>query len=137
MTIEELLNKYFEGKTSGKEEERLRHFFTKGNVPKHLQVYRPMFTYLEQENRKHRLCVRSIYQRNKVKYIAYAMAGLAAGVLLLVGIARMEIMQTPENYVIINGQRYTDTKLAKAKALEALQNVSFTDEDLNELLFQH
>lgn len=137
MTIEELLNKYFEGETSGKEEERLRHFFTKGNVPKHLQVYRPMFTYLEQENRKHTVHVRSKYPRTKVKYIAYATAGLAAGVLLLVGISRMDIMQTPENYVIINGQRYTDTKLAKAKALEALQNVSFTDEDLNELLFQH
>ena len=41
------------------------------------------------------------------------------------------------NYVVIDGQRYTDEKLVEAKALEALQNASFTDEDLSNLLFQH
>lgn len=143
MTTEELLEKYFEGKTSCEEEKQLRHLFTEGDVPQHLQVYRPMFAYLENESqncesRKQTVHVPQKYHRSRLRHIAYLTTGLAAGVLLVLGIARMESLQTAsQNYVIINGQQYTDTKLAKAKALEALQNVSFTDEDLNELLFQH
>lgn len=69
----------------------------------------------------------------------YAVSGIAAGLLLLLGIAKIifPLSGVPENYVVIDGQRYTDEKLVEAKALEALQNASFTDEDLSNLLFQH
>ncbi|MCZ2668196.1 hypothetical protein O1399_17145, partial [Bacteroides fragilis] len=43
MNIEELLNKYFEGETTCEEERELRRFFTRGIIPEHLQMYRPMF----------------------------------------------------------------------------------------------
>lgn len=64
---------------------------------------------------------------------------IAAGLLLLLGVAKIifPLSDVPENYVVIDGQRYTDEKLVEAKALEALQNASFTDEDLSNLLFQH
>ena len=69
----------------------------------------------------------------------YAVSGIAAGLLLLLGVAKIifPLSDVPENYVVIDGQRYTDEKLVEAKALEALQNASFTDEDLSNLLFQH
>lgn len=69
----------------------------------------------------------------------YAVSGIAAGLLLLFGVAKIifPLSGVPENYVVIDGQRYTDEKLVEAKALEALQNASFTDEDLSNLLFQH
>ena len=69
----------------------------------------------------------------------YAVSGIAAGLLLLLGVAKIifPLSGVPENYVVIDGQRYTDEKLVEAKALEALQNASFTDEDLSNLLFQH
>ena len=54
-------------------------------------------------------------------------------------IGSMQLFPVPnasENYVIINGKRYTDEALIKEKAMEALQNVHFTDEEINDLLFQ-
>lgn len=138
MTTEELLDKYFDGKTSCEEEKQLRRFFTEGNVPPHLQIYIPMFAYLEHESRQYPQHPVRMHRRGKLKQIAYWTVGVAAGISLLFGIYQLtERQHEAENYVIINGQRYTDTKLAKAKALEALQNVSFTEEELNELLFQH
>ena len=56
---------------------------------------------------------------------------------VLAGVARMlsPLPDTPENFVIIDGKRYTDTKLAEAKAQEAMQIAGFTDEYLDGLLF--
>ena len=51
MNIEELLNKYFEGETTCEEERELRRFFTRGIIPEHLQMYRPMFAFLNEDNR--------------------------------------------------------------------------------------
>lgn len=50
--IETLLNKYFEGETTCEEERRLRRFFAEGLVPKHLEVYRPMFAFFEAEQKE-------------------------------------------------------------------------------------
>ncbi len=41
---EQLLEKYFEGQTSSAEEEQLEQFFS-GDVPAHLEQYKPMFGY--------------------------------------------------------------------------------------------
>ncbi len=49
MNIEELLNKYFEGETSSEEEQQLRTYFSSGEVPEHLIVYKPLFAYIEEE----------------------------------------------------------------------------------------
>lgn len=50
MNIEELLNKYFKGETTCKEERELCRFFTWDIVSEHLQIYRPMFGFLNEEN---------------------------------------------------------------------------------------
>lgn len=55
MKINELLNKYFDGETSCKEERELRRFFAEEEVPEELQVYRPLFACLDQEAQKFRL----------------------------------------------------------------------------------
>lgn len=44
-SIERLLEKYFEATATVAEEEILRDYFTKGNVPLHLKQYAPMFQY--------------------------------------------------------------------------------------------
>lgn len=42
--IEQLLDKYFEGRTSHREERELRRFFASEEVPEHLESYRDQFT---------------------------------------------------------------------------------------------
>ncbi|WP_418696831.1 hypothetical protein [Bacteroides sp.] len=141
MKIDELLNKYFEGETSCEEERELRRFFTGEEVPEHLQVYRPLFAYLDREVKAGQEESPKMLPAKKSAFLhrtLYALSGIAAGLLLLIGIARiLPLSASSENYVIIDGKRYTDEKLVEAKAMEALQNASFTDEDLSNLLFQH
>lgn len=84
MNIEELLNKYFEGETTCEEERELRRFFTRGIIPEHLQMYRPMFAFLNEENRQSKTAVPEVpktcpstppstlhIQRNGCRNIAY------------------------------------------------------------------
>lgn len=145
MNINELLDKYFEGATSCEEERKLRRFFKGDDVPEHLQIYRPLFVCLaeEVENRTNPKTERDsetvpARQYTRPHHTFYMLSGIVAGLLLLIGIAQIvSLSQTPENYVIIDGRCYTDEKLVESKALEALQNAGFTDDDLSYLLFQH
>lgn len=145
MNINELLDKYFEGATSCEEERELRRFFKGDDVPEHLQIYRPLFVCLaeEVENRTNPKTERDsetvpARQYTRPHHTFYMLSGIVAGLLLLIGIAQIvSLSQTPENYVIIDGRCYTDEKLVESKALEALQNAGFTDDDLSYLLFQH
>lgn len=43
--IEKLLNKYFEGNTSVKEEEILKKYFSSKQIAPHLEEYQPLFNY--------------------------------------------------------------------------------------------
>lgn len=152
MKIDELLDKYFEGETSCEEDCKLRRFFTEEEVPEHLQVYRPLFAYLDRKatsitgkeaasttGPEERYQKQPSGKPSRRYRMFHTVSSIAAGLLLLTGVAKMlsPLSATPENYVVIDGQRYTDEKLVEAKALEALQNVGFTDEDLSNLLFQH
>lgn len=144
MKIDELLNKYFEGETSCEEERELRRYFTETDkLPEHLQTYRPLFTYLEQEANANAKTEKTLQPQPpsrkpaRLRRMLYVWSGIAAGVLLLAGVAQMlsPLPDTPESFVIIDGKRYTDKKLAEAKAQEAMQIAGFTDEYLDGLLF--
>lgn len=43
--VNQLLDAYFEGKTSVKEEKWLQQYFLSNTVPAHLEIYRDMFSY--------------------------------------------------------------------------------------------
>lgn len=126
MHIDDLLNRYFEGETSAEEEKQLRAFFTSGDVPAHLRVHRPLFIYFEEEIRQEKEPVRQIgINRRKTMYW---ISGIAAGVLLLLGIGQQFIFDErhfcSENYVVINGRCYTDIHKVREYAFSALQEVA-------------
>lgn len=140
--IEMLLNKYFEGETTCEEERELRHFFTGGLVPDHLQVYRPMFSYFETEHTKFsEPIVETFPLRKKTKtlrkYITYS-SGIAAVILLLLGITGTfrELAPSPANYVVIDGKRYTDAAFVREQAVAAFREVSLSEEDVFNTLFE-
>ena len=125
--IEMLLNKYFEGETTSEEERELRHFFTGGLVPDHLQVYRPMFSYFETEHTKFSEPIVETFPLRK-----------AAVILLLLGITGTfrELAPSPTNYVVIDGKRYTDAAFVRKQAVAAFREVSLSEEDVFNTLFE-
>lgn len=50
--IEQLLKKYYDGESSLEEEELLRSFFERENIPDHLKSYREQFTYASELGQK-------------------------------------------------------------------------------------
>lgn len=141
MNIEELVNKYFEGETSCNEERELRHLFTRGIVPEHLEMYRPLFAFFEEENLSHKRQTQGRAKAPKKplrRYVLYSLSGVAAGLLLLLGIAGIHrhYEAMPENYVIIDGKQYTDAKLVHEQAKVAFQSVSISEEELFSTLFE-
>lgn len=148
MTIDELINRYFEGETSAGEERRLRAFFREEEVPPHLAPYRALFACFEEEIRLRQagqeareaaafddgiIPPPSGLRRKTFRRVFYAVAGLAASVLLVLGGARLLRPVDPcfcsANYVVVNGRCYTDIGQVRALAREALEEVAASDDD--------
>lgn len=131
MDIEELLNKYFEGETSCEEERELRRFFTRGRVPEHLQAYRPVFAFFGEESKRAKSPV------PLRRHLLYALSGIAAGVLIALAIAGLSrhLGGKPENYVVIDGKCYTDTRLIHEQARDAFDKVRFSEDEVFATLF--
>lgn len=144
MKIDELLNKYFEGETSCEEERELRRYFTEEEVPEHLQMYRPLFACLDKEAKAYQSPPeKSENKKVKTEHLIprrlyYTIGSIAAGVLVLIGIANLyqQITVTPTDYVVINGKRYTDAKTIREQALSAFQDVSMSQEEVLDLMFE-
>ncbi len=139
MKIEELVDRYFEGETSCEEERELRRFFNNERVPEHLEAYRPLFAYIEQEvkayreERNHTAKATSRFRR-----FNYIISGVAAVVLLLIGIAGINryLHDTPGNYVIIDGKQYTDDNIVREQALAAFRDIRTTEDEVLDLMFE-
>lgn len=153
MKIDELLNRYFEGETSCEEERELRRYFTEGDVREDLAVYRPLFACIDEEAKAHRRAqeaeavakaeaVADVHPRSNGRRRTLRLyrlwGGIAAGVLLLIGIANLgqRLWTTPTDYVIIDGKRYTDARMIRQQALSAFQDVQMSREEVLDLMFE-
>ncbi len=140
-TLERLLDRYFEGLTSGEEEKEIRLLFRQGEVPEHLEVYRSLFAYLEE---KSETAGQQTSTGNKKElprrrtFRLHAAASIAAGLLLLLGVAGLwnTLRPVSDNYVWIDGKRYTDQMLVQQQARAAFEAVSFSQEDILFTLFE-
>ena len=100
--IEDLLNKYYEGETSLQDENRLKDFFIKEDVPGHLKSHRAMFLFFAseaglslEEKKQEESLMRRIGQYKAEAYRAHAhpgkrklyyLSGIAAGLFLLISL---------------------------------------------------
>lgn len=141
MKIDELLNRYFEGETSREEERELRRYFTEGDVREDLAMYRPLFACIDEEAKAYRTAqakAGSSNGRRRTIRLYRMWGGIAAGVLLLIGIANLgqHLWAAPTDYVIIDGKRYTDAAVIRQQALSAFQDVQMSREEVLDLMFE-
>ncbi len=131
MNIEALLTKYFEGETSAAEEQQLRSCFANGQVPPACEAYRPLFAYFDQEiaaDKEKAETPAPIKKQHPARRIVLALSGMAASLLLLLGLNYWFNPASPRfcagNYVVINGRCYTDIHTVRKMAFDALQDVA-------------
>ncbi|HET8854524.1 MAG TPA: hypothetical protein VFM60_01260 [Salinimicrobium sp.] len=113
--IEDLLEKYFEGETTLKEENMLREYFCSADVADHLRSHIPMFRFFSAA-REERLDKKLSYKREKKQ--VYSFVAAAASVVLVAGLflgQREEISQLGS---------YEDPQLALEKTKQTLHMVS-------------
>jgi hypothetical protein len=127
--VKELLDRYFEGNTSCKEEQLLRRFFTSEHVPEDLSVYKPIFVCLNEDSLR-ATAKQKTHQRKRF-FIHLAEGAIAASILITLGIAGYNSFTRQDtDYVIINGEKSTDIRLAKQQASKTFADVSFSEEEV-------
>jgi hypothetical protein len=124
--IKQLLEKYFEGETSHSDELELRRYFaTTKELPEEWAAYKPLFGYIDEESG----AVKPVRHIRRL-YLRYIWTAAAACILLLLGVAGYNGMH--KDYVIIDGQKSTDVRLARQQAEKAFADVSFSQDDIKE-----
>ncbi|MDR0507742.1 MAG: hypothetical protein LBH32_13135 [Dysgonamonadaceae bacterium] len=126
--IKILIDKYFEGLTSLKEEQKLRDYFRRKNVSPELGMYVPMFQYFASERKameKPAIKVKKVLLRRS----SFA---AAACLLLLIGLRLFfnnsgKFSEISQAY--IDGKKYTDIELIQAETLKSLENLSEGSDD--------
>lgn len=82
--IQDLLDKYFEGETSLREEKELKNFFLKTTLlPEEWQSYKQMFGFFESEGLKTMPVKENIQKRKNIFWMVATGISLAASVLIL------------------------------------------------------
>lgn len=82
-SIEQLLEKYDNGETSLKEEQRLKAYFAQDNVPPHLESYKAMFQYFNSTQKEQ--YTKDVPLKPRKSYI-YQWISVAAVAVLMLGI---------------------------------------------------
>ena len=148
--IENLLEQYFEGRTSAEEEATLRRFFASGDVPENLMMYKPLFAYFDDEikvievakgnstseSRKESLSPNKNVRIKTSRKLILWISGAAACAAILIGTFIFEPQSkkcTGEgDYVIIDGRCYTDAKTIRSATLNSLREISDNGHDFAE-----
>jgi hypothetical protein len=121
LNIDLLIEKYFDGFTTLKEERLLIKYFQNKNIPKHLEIYRPIFMFfLSSIKQKH--CVKYLFINWKNKSI------IAAAACLIIFFGITLFFNTHTSFEIstayINGKKYTDKNIICGEMLKSLNNLS-------------
>ena len=133
--IENLINQYFEGNTSSKEEKILRDYFQEEHIDEDLLEYRSLFQAFADLSAQSELLEtdfsyidnqKNISIKPKSRIIKYFRIGATA----IVGVAACIVLffityhpQTTDTFVIINGKKYTDKASVQHAFETSLENV--------------
>ena len=129
--IKELIDKYFEGNTTGIEDRILHEYFIRDNIDKDLKEYTSLFkawgdlyknpdlSYITP------LLAPEKNKTNKFKIGVSILTGIAAGLLIF-----FLINTRPKTYVIIDGIKYTDDITIKNAFETSINNARIDMEEI-------
>jgi hypothetical protein len=135
--IEPLLERFFEGSTSNREERQLYDFFAGRDVPEHLLPYRPLFAGFESvpeafcENPSP---VRRKRRGKRMLWPCAAAAALLALVLLPNPFGSKPHDPYEGSYIVRNGVRITDLEIIRPELEATLRQVLQEQEEAERLI---
>lgn len=133
--IDKILESYFEGNTSLKDEQLLRDYFCQPNIKDEHKVYAPMFCFFSEERKEKEDTQNG--EKGKRKHLSISIwISIAASIAILIGI--YTILSLPidrsgnQSIVYINGKKSTDMNTINNEALNSIENISDMNEDILE-----
>jgi hypothetical protein len=131
--IKTLLEMYFEGLTSLKEEQQLRDYFQSENIPKEWEMYQPFFRFFSEEQRtvqdKQALPIRDKASKRSLFRFYWRISIAVAACLFLFFGWKLTQNAHKNSWAYINGKKYTDIEQIRTEILKTLEN--FSDENEN------
>lgn len=130
--INELLNKYWDCKTTLEEEKQLQEYFSRSAIPDSLAETAPLFRYFEEQRKKDLTditfdsrVIRKINKpRRQVRSLLYNTMRIAAGVIVLVLAVWLVRMEVRKMSPAESGDTYDDPKMAFEETKKALLMIS-------------
>lgn len=140
--IEDLLTRFFDGKTSNSEEQELYAFFKREDIPVHLEAYKDIFQYFEDGIKvetvadKYDFVNHTEIKKHSTKKWTIVMA-VAASILalLLIKPVFMDSRFDPYqgSYIIRNGEKSYDKEEIKAKEKEIEKLIAQKEAEIEQL----
>lgn len=146
--IRTLIERYMSGKTTNEEEATLRTWFRLAgeDVPEEWRPLRAMFSFVDEERltsdvtkwaaTEEKTTSHNLHPTPRLKILrkpgiwtVSAVAAAAIAMVLLVPAIRKNAETMPQNYAVIDGKVYTNPKVIKQQADDALEIVVCEDED--------
>ena len=146
--IRTLIERYMSGETTNEEEATLRTWFRLAgeDVPEEWRPLRAMFSFVDEEHltsdvtkwaaTEEKTTNHNLHPTPRLKILrkpriwtASAVAAAAIAMVLLVPAIRKNAETMPQNYAVIDGKVYTNPKVIKQQADDALEIVACEDED--------
>lgn len=133
--IEKLIDDFFEGKTSNREEEILYDYFARRQYPEHLAKYAPIFNSIKSELQPAQQPSNKPILRRRL--LRYSLVGAIAAC-LIVAVINMPLFQSKAevnpfegSYMIVNYQKITDMEILMPEIEKTLALVSELRNELN------
>lgn len=120
--MNQLINKYFEGKTSLEEEKLIRDYFQTGKISSEHEAYTPMFAAFAEEKEIKYRAKQQKKRRFTLSTIFYTGSSVAAVILLSFWLFGSPVVEG--DYAIVNGTRINNSEMAMQIAQEKFGKVS-------------
>ena len=134
ITIQEakiLLDRYYEGFTSGKEEKLVYAFLSQKNLPEQFETDKALLKYFDSRKKKSNVQIVPLLRRA---------SAVAASLIIGITVVHLLVSGQPHSYAYIDGKKVTNIEQVKEQAFASLQtwnnSDNNTDLDMDELINQ-
>lgn len=135
ITIQEadaLLEKYYDGATTGAEEALLREFLQQEQLPERFEAERALFGYFAAEKAKPTTVEQVLPPKVPLFRLNPILKWSVAAAILLFGVFVLEnrLQAQNRNVAYVNGVRCTDSETVKALAIASIQDVDLGADEI-------